>query len=783
MYWLLNEEEQQQTRQSVENIVHQIAPINNQDQSEQVFPFIGRKDIRKARVVIENLTNVGDRVIDPFSGSGIFTYAAASSDRQMLSNEWEPYAWRMSTAPWDLPDRDILNEEFRRLVTKVKPYFQDLYGATCNCGQSIMIESQFYDLNPLRYSDIEFHNRLPANGETMVFRGKYKCPQCGATAKFFTEADLDHLQNINLRALDPYYADIFARQLIPNSRINISHPRTSYGSFFPHRSKLALQKIHQGIMELTNQDTVRNYLLNIFITIVVHGRYKDYHSKNQDLHIPNSKLRESNLLFWFIKKFDQTTQKLYNNPYGGQGLEAPIKNQDFRVFLGANNQSNFRLMITDPPWSDANPYFEKAQIYHPWLNFDLSQDNDRLENEFVITDAPSRRDVHNVSRWWKDFEEFLSLSSDCVQELGYLVMFFRPSQSQWLRDLNSIKHLSRMYAFEPLLTVASGVKDPSMRIQQSASFAFSKDMIFIFKRIPDRTRRFYLSDIDVDFEFHEAAKNLYENSHGAFTENALREKLRVRAIDGGFAEFNLPKNEIIYQELFNRYLDTTVDGRYYPRRNTPFDGQIFGVEAEERLFHYVPQIVRELTENSNTFTYQDFLLKLAGYVENGTRKLIENIQQVNAAHLLRPYAEPLQNDKFVFRRRPRPALPNGVQDVLDLSPAEFEHFCSDLLIAKGFQDATVIGGSSDFGVDIHAIDEQGQHVVVQCKRWINNVGSVPVQRVHSFSQTRGAQRRIIITTSDFTKDGRLEAQRTNTELINGDDLSQLIAHFLPTFRV
>jgi len=64
---------------------------------------------------------------------------------------------------------------------------------------------------------------------------------------------------------------------------------------------------------------------------------------------------------------------------------------DFRDFLAAADNESVAFLLTDPPWGDGNPYFEKAQLYHPWLDYSLASDRPRLSREFIITDAPSLR--------------------------------------------------------------------------------------------------------------------------------------------------------------------------------------------------------------------------------------------------------------------------------------------------------------------------------------------------------------------------------------------------------
>ena len=63
MYWLLDYAEQESLRQRMIGLQTSIAGNQQRDQSEQLFPFIGRKSRNIARTLIENLTKEGDVVV------------------------------------------------------------------------------------------------------------------------------------------------------------------------------------------------------------------------------------------------------------------------------------------------------------------------------------------------------------------------------------------------------------------------------------------------------------------------------------------------------------------------------------------------------------------------------------------------------------------------------------------------------------------------------------------------------------------------------------------------
>lgn len=122
MYWLLDYAEQENLRQRMIHLQSTILNRQPRDQSEQIFPFIGRKSRTIARTLIENLTDENGLVVDPFGGSGTFAYAALDAGRHVRFNEWEPYAYKMSTAPFrGVPSSEEYCAALRFIAQRVEP--------------------------------------------------------------------------------------------------------------------------------------------------------------------------------------------------------------------------------------------------------------------------------------------------------------------------------------------------------------------------------------------------------------------------------------------------------------------------------------------------------------------------------------------------------------------------------------------------------------------------------------------------------------------------------------
>ena len=114
------------------------------------------------------------------------------------------------------------------------------------------------------------------------------------------------------------------------------------------------------------------------------------------------------------------------------------------------------------------------------------------------------------------------------------------------------------------------------------------------------------------------------------------------------------------------------------------------------------------------------------------------------------------------------------------SPAAFEELVGEVLVALGFEEVTVTSLGSDGGIDVRGTLVVGEVVLirmaVQAKRWKGNVGAPVVQQVRG---SLGAHEQgLIITTSDFSKRAREEAQRIGAApvaLMNGEQLAALLA--------
>jgi restriction system protein len=120
------------------------------------------------------------------------------------------------------------------------------------------------------------------------------------------------------------------------------------------------------------------------------------------------------------------------------------------------------------------------------------------------------------------------------------------------------------------------------------------------------------------------------------------------------------------------------------------------------------------------------------------------------------------------------------ETLLSMEPSAFERLVQRMLRESGFIQVEVTGRSGDGGIDGKGIMRLGGllsfHVIFQCKRY---QGSVTASHVRDFrgAMIGRADKGLLITTGNFTKDAVREATRDGAppiDLVDGDQLTDML---------
>lgn len=122
--------------------------------------------------------------------------------------------------------------------------------------------------------------------------------------------------------------------------------------------------------------------------------------------------------------------------------------------------------------------------------------------------------------------------------------------------------------------------------------------------------------------------------------------------------------------------------------------------------------------------------------------------------------------------------------LLSMPPQKFEELIRSLLEEMGFEETETTQYVNDKGIDVRGILKTNQltamKVVIQAKRWTNNIGSVPVRNLRGSLRMVDGEHGIIVTPSDFTPEAKTEAEaegKMPITLINGNQLTDLLFQY------
>lgn len=128
-------------------------------------------------------------------------------------------------------------------------------------------------------------------------------------------------------------------------------------------------------------------------------------------------------------------------------------------------------------------------------------------------------------------------------------------------------------------------------------------------------------------------------------------------------------------------------------------------------------------------------------------------------------------------------LPATIEEMMELTPAQFEDFIATLCRRDGCSKVRVVGGSGDLAADVIADlpdrtwwqpwHPRPRRILIQAKRYAPNhpVRSPALQAVNgTYREIHGAKVAAVVTTSRFTAGAQDFGEAVNLRLVNGEAL-------------
>lgn len=609
-----------------------------------------------------------------------------------------------------------------------------------------------------------------------------RCPVCGKTAKQFDSFDEAKLQEVDRLNTSAFPTD----RLIENSRINITRSTGAdrFDRNFCNRAKYALLTIQYAISQLPVSPE-RDVLQHALVSALTLSRITQYSSCSEYIYqVMREKAQESNVWWLFESKYKLFARLKQQELKDLQADDLDASNPRFingsydDVLSAPRYHQHFDLILTDPPYTDQVPYLERNQMYRIWLQHFVDRDRfgltkGMLEKEMVVSNSPERPDK-NLYNYISDIQKMFRTFYQVLKDNGIVIMVCDLGMRKYFEVFSQFINKARAEGFEYAFRVDVSKKDPTLRKQAAWKNTLSTQSVIGFVKLPEERRYWYHNDTNVEFRI---AKKVYSiirdrgENGPAFLEQCI-----LAAQDdllGIGIEAEAGRISRVIREQFSvvgHYVDLDPEKLYVSLED---DSTLFN-----KLYNLLPELVNRLLTRQNEFTLDDLYFEISARLCSGDHQHISRILE-DSTHqnlikmLLRSLCD-ITPRGYVRRRLTQNVSQNAI-DIAMMSADEFEGLIKRLLEHEGYRDVLIVGGAGDRGIDLIAKKDRGERVgchVFQAKRWVNNVGPVPIQRLHSMISQRqnNYQYGECFTTADYTAAARREARETGIKLSNGRDL-------------
>ena len=778
----------EEVEQITKNVLSAISNIPNTPTQElkKAFYFKGRKSDLIAEKVISTLTYTNDLVCDPFTGGGSFLIASQNVGRRFIGSELDNYTYEVLKTLLTKCNLQKLNSLFNEVTADAKKQIFALYKTKC-CNKTNHIKKLMFDPEDQEYFNPK-ENREIKNGHNITMTKK--CAICGSKTKKFDNYD-DGIMN---KCLALEVSKFPQNKYIENSRINItsSTGADNYDRIFTQRNKYALLILQNSILKLP-PSIERDVLEHILVVSLALSRIAMYGSSTDILyHVVPEKAQEMNVWTIFednykdIIKFKKKYAEIITSTIINEQFK--LYNCDFRELKKILGKNKVDFIYTDFPYTDQVPYLERNQLFRIWLEkfydhktFKLT--DSMLDSEIIVSNAPSRRNK-NLENYYKDVDAMFSTFYDILKDNHYLTFTIKLGKVKYITVYSQIVNLARKNGFELVTRIGLEKSDPTLRKQSAYTNTFMNEMIVVLKKLPESNKYWYVGNYNYEYI---ATKLIYthltKKSNSNLVTVTAAAKLLINDLRSRGHLYNEKEDDDKILHLLRSNFSIR-DGYIF------IDGNRLYIEIEDdstlfsKLYDIIPIYIRQLLESQNKFVLEDLYFKIIGSLCDGEPGKLSQIlsnqrYKDDITCLIKNYCD-ISNGYYVSKNNNFKASKDAI-DISQLSGTEFETLMRIILLAEGYINVVIRGGAGDRGVDIVAtkiINKKVEKTVFQCKRWIGNVGSEPIQRLYAEQQLHHFDHAICITTSDYTKDGTTAASDFHIDTWNGKDvLSLLNKHF------
>lgn len=398
----------------------------------------------------------------------------------------------------------------------------------------------------------------------------------------------------------------------------------------------------------------------------------------------------------------------------------------------------------------------------------------------IISNSPERINKKSWEQYATDIDLVLKNCSRVLKKNKFCIFFMRPGRRYWMKVVNHFKLAARKYGLEPVHRIDVSKNDPSIRKIASATWANYTESIMIFYKPKDEYTYWFIDNEWIEKEIVELlTKEISKINDKKILISNATEKIGLMLRRKNLAQYMNETEKIM--KVINRYY-VFKDGYISLNNNSFFFNDFRKETIKSRIIDLIPELIETIFDEKQIFTYEELMLKISFYLDNGDKDAIQEFDK-NRKLIKNILKQLTKETKAGFIRKTYNfEIKEGRKNLQSLSGTEFEDLIADILKNQGYYEILKIGGSGDRGVDIVCKIRKGdieKKVAVQCKRWISNVGSTAIQRLHSYGIVENQDMLMCCTTAGFTSEGEYMAKNTNVTMIDGKKVLEWVEQAYP----
>ena len=413
--------------ESIKKKITSLSPTKNNPMYNSHM-YWSQKSFNICDTLIDELSNKGDVIFDPFLGSGVTTLEAIkkSSSRCAVGCDINDMPIFISKLLLSINNTVKIQETLDDFISEISS-LNHYYQTKCPvCSRYGTISKVIFDKPQRKSSDITI---------------KAINYSCMCSKKCVKEADSNDYTNIkSIKKLK----NIHNTELIYNSKIAIAE-NDDVRNIFTGRNLSVLDNILSIISKYeTKYQEIMKYIL---MSILHLCKITDKHSNSQwPLWIPKTDCIEKNIVDIYIKKirrFYEVIPFMKENYADCEIVDSYDKLSAGKCFLMKKGSqlitqqdipdNGVSLIITDPPYLEQVLYSEYMQLYKPFLNLDYN-----LDDEIIVSSAPSRN--KGKDEYFNLLHQVFSICSKKLKLNHYMCLYFHDCNLEvWNKIINILE--------------------------------------------------------------------------------------------------------------------------------------------------------------------------------------------------------------------------------------------------------------------------------------------------------------------------------------------------------